>query len=386
MPTLPIGPTLKRLRRARDMSQEQLAVYLSVTPQAISRWETGAALPDIAQLPALAHIFDVTTDELLGVDLTAKEARIQAITANAWDNYSAKGHLHQAVDLLRGALLEYPNSHTLIAALCFAVWWTRHAPRQPHEDQATHYKATLEEAIALGEKVLAECTQDEPRHQVIQVLCYCYPNLGQTDKAVALALQMPDASISRNALLCRIHRGTQRYTQYQWEIYSTMDTLLNNMTCINAPLDNGNNPYTPAEFAAIQQKVIDLYALFIEDGQYGFFHTRLASAHMALAHYHAQKKDPTAALGHLQHAATHAIAFDTVQSTAAPDATYTALLFRGHPMGAQQWSKDSPKNTAQAVLDDMQHADFAPLRSHAAFSAIENELRPHAVMRTPPGA
>ncbi len=62
-----IGNTVKKLREDRHVTQEQLATFLGVTPQAVSRWETSAVYPDIKMLPAITDYFSVTTDELLGV-------------------------------------------------------------------------------------------------------------------------------------------------------------------------------------------------------------------------------------------------------------------------------------------------------------------------------
>ena len=50
----------RRLRRDRDLTQEQAADIFGVSPQAVSRWETGSACPDIAMLmfmsPAIAPV------------------------------------------------------------------------------------------------------------------------------------------------------------------------------------------------------------------------------------------------------------------------------------------------------------------------------------------
>ncbi len=61
-----LGNTLKRLRRERNMTQEELGALLSITPQAISRWENDSAMPDISQIVPLARVFHVSTDTLLG--------------------------------------------------------------------------------------------------------------------------------------------------------------------------------------------------------------------------------------------------------------------------------------------------------------------------------
>jgi transcriptional regulator with XRE-family HTH domain len=60
-----IGTRIARLRRARGFTQEELAEHLSVTAQAVSKWENDNSCPDISLLPALAKLLGVTTDTLL---------------------------------------------------------------------------------------------------------------------------------------------------------------------------------------------------------------------------------------------------------------------------------------------------------------------------------
>lgn len=60
-----IGPRIAALRKARDLTQKQLAQKLDVTDKAVSKWERGAGCPDIALLPPLAAALGVTVGELL---------------------------------------------------------------------------------------------------------------------------------------------------------------------------------------------------------------------------------------------------------------------------------------------------------------------------------
>ena len=57
---------IKELRRDRNISQQQLANDLKVSKQAVSKWEKGYSLPDIASIEIIATYFGVTTDYLLG--------------------------------------------------------------------------------------------------------------------------------------------------------------------------------------------------------------------------------------------------------------------------------------------------------------------------------
>ncbi len=69
------GQIIRGLRRAAGMTQEELASQLSISGQAVSRWENGLAMPDISLLPMLSGIFSVTTDYLLGLHTSKQERK-----------------------------------------------------------------------------------------------------------------------------------------------------------------------------------------------------------------------------------------------------------------------------------------------------------------------
>lgn len=61
-----IGQVIRRLRKERNFTQEELAEQLGVTAQAISKWESEIGMPDISQVVPLATVFGVPTDVLFG--------------------------------------------------------------------------------------------------------------------------------------------------------------------------------------------------------------------------------------------------------------------------------------------------------------------------------
>ncbi len=58
---------IAELRKLKGISQQELAEYLGVSFQSVSKWETGATMPDITLLPDIAEYFKVSVDELLGL-------------------------------------------------------------------------------------------------------------------------------------------------------------------------------------------------------------------------------------------------------------------------------------------------------------------------------
>lgn len=69
MNTQLIADYLKRLRREHDLTQEDLAEELHISRQAVSRWETGSALPDSEVLLQLSKLYRLSINEILEPDI-----------------------------------------------------------------------------------------------------------------------------------------------------------------------------------------------------------------------------------------------------------------------------------------------------------------------------
>lgn len=63
-----INEQIAALRKKKGITQESLAQVLGVTNQSVSKWESGQCCPDIQLLPAIAKYFEVTIDELMGME------------------------------------------------------------------------------------------------------------------------------------------------------------------------------------------------------------------------------------------------------------------------------------------------------------------------------
>ena len=86
-----IGENIKKLRKAKGMTQEELAQVLCVSYQAVSKWENGGS-PDLDMLPALANTFGVTIDELMGFKLQAYTNKEKFIRLMADAGVLKRGH------------------------------------------------------------------------------------------------------------------------------------------------------------------------------------------------------------------------------------------------------------------------------------------------------
>lgn len=90
-----LAENIVTFRKNRGLTQAQLAEALNMTPAAVSKWETGAAVPDLDTLIALADYFRVPMDDLLGrtlempqVVLFAPEKEVERIALRLFKDYN----------------------------------------------------------------------------------------------------------------------------------------------------------------------------------------------------------------------------------------------------------------------------------------------------------
>ena len=114
---LEFGKNLKKLRREKDLTQDELAQKLSLSTQAISRYETGAAYPDIEMLPVIAGFFGTTIDKLLGVSRDSIEKR------KDWYYYELRKITDrtQRLELLRRKHAEFPDDWDVVSDMMYEM-------------------------------------------------------------------------------------------------------------------------------------------------------------------------------------------------------------------------------------------------------------------------
>lgn len=162
---LNFGENLKKLRRSLDMTQDELANALGLSIQAISRYETQAAYPDIEMLPVIAGYFGVTVDSLLGVSGEAKERRRGEYRMKA----NAEKDPEKRLEILKKWCSEFPDDWEAVA---FAMVTIGYIPKE---------KQNLTELRRLAEKSVKLCTDRIWRGHLI------YRYLGaEPDESVAM--------------------------------------------------------------------------------------------------------------------------------------------------------------------------------------------------------
>ena len=174
---------LKKYRILKELTQEDVAEFLGITPQSVSKWERGESYPDITLLPALANIFETSVDLLLGMDTIRAEETRYNIHKKAVE-YQRNGNLDMAEKTYRDALLIYPNKPGMILVLASTL----------------ALKGDTEEAIELMERGLPISINEKQKSTMRAALCFLYLKAGREDKACKLASQLPHMRESREVI------------------------------------------------------------------------------------------------------------------------------------------------------------------------------------------
>lgn len=179
-----LAENLKKYRVMKNLTQEDVADYLKITPQSVSKWERGETYPDITLLPALANIFETSIDLLVGMDaIRATEAKYN-IHKNAND-FMHNDQLDLAEKVYRDALLIYPNESGMILGLASVL----------------ALKDESEEAIELIEKGLALSINEKQKATMRATLCFLYFKCGKIEKAKMLAATLPHMRECREVIV-----------------------------------------------------------------------------------------------------------------------------------------------------------------------------------------
>jgi len=187
-----IAENLRALRKGKDLTQEDAAEMLNVSPQSVSKWERGDTLPDITLLPALANLYKVTIDALVGMDKINDQQTRNAVFTSA-HNHLRNGERDAAVDVYSEALSTFPNDEGIMSDLAMSLALGDDPDK-------------LSKAIVLCERVLSNGQVGKVHHTTRAALCFIYMKANEKDKAIEAAQKLPHVRESRESILVQLEK------------------------------------------------------------------------------------------------------------------------------------------------------------------------------------
>ena len=359
-----IGSNIKRLRREKDITQEQLAEYLGITSRAISQWECDRTAPDISQLPALCHIFDVSSDALLGIDIEKNNEAIRRYLCEAND-LGNQGKNAECAALLREANRRFPRDYRIMERLADAIVceYSRKGIKE------------YDEVIGLCNRIISECTDSTIRYKAIQTLALAYEYASKREEMLKLAEEMPKSHFSYENFMLYSWKGDADLEKRQSYIAYLINQLLSAIGCASGHChDDGKMIYSAEDRIKLQKLQVDLLELMFPDGDYQYLAQQGEIASSFIAITYIRGKDLENAWKWIEKAADFAIHMDTYDF----DAPHTSPILCGYSSGG--WIMEAEGNRSQSMLNWLTTDDEAAiLRSdvchEARYEALINRLK-----------
>lgn len=347
-----IGTTIKRLRREKGMTQEQLAELLGLSTNAISQWECDKTVPDISNLPVLANIFEVSADILLGIDLAKnkKQAEIEEFKEK-YAKLHSQGKTEERVLLSRAMQKKYPNDETV----------RHHLMRALQNEDVDKY---FEEIVSLGEQLL-QSKKTEYRMGAIRGLCLTYLHKGDRKTALQYADMMPPAE----DLHLHVLEGEElvmHCQNYFWKVCDKMYLYLQNL------YDCPEAGYTLEEKHSMWKKLYDMVGMIFSDGDFGFYEDRLARISFFMAAQSAKAGEFERALDELEMLIVH---LEKLQSFS--QIQHTSLLVNKIKHSADNIAKHTDEPLGHFYWRHLNRvlADaYAPVKDSPRYVAIKERL------------
>lgn len=259
-----MGQIIKRLRRERDWTQEELAEQLNLSAQAISKWENETSMPDISQVVPLASVFGVSTDVLFGVFGAGNEEEIGRILQEvgaARVEPETKESVSKQYAILQEGLKRYPNNSKLLIN-CLECGMTLAYPENGEFYDAENGRAIYKECIRMAALVISygrNATDVLRAHMILVLLHSAY---GDGETAREHAVQFPgrgDMTVfAMQAFIAHNEGSASEIAEWELNFLCHLEAILDTMTNLGLAYRKNERYDDALQIFLTAVKVIDL--------------------------------------------------------------------------------------------------------------------------------
>lgn len=352
---LNLDKKIKELRQKYSLTQEQLAEKLNVSTQAVSRWETNTTFPDIELLPDIANTFEISVDELLGINEEENKKKIEKYLKES-DSYFKKGDIPRKIEILEEGIKEFPTNLDLQMDLFFAL----------HSLHDENRKETLKRVITLGLKLDEKVKDVEQKCCLYQILAYTYLELGDEEQAKTYAKKLPFVSLTSNYVLTNVLTGVEQQEHIQYNIQNMITNLMLQIQKL-CKLDL----YSNKEKITILKKLSPLFELVYENKDYGYENYLFIRINCEIASLYALDKDIDNTILYLNKSLDNAIEFDNMSKKF----NHTSLLNNKTEFDfSTDFGKDYIQDEVTLLKEIVENSNYEFLKDNDEFKKFISRL------------
>ncbi|MBR6683249.1 MAG: helix-turn-helix transcriptional regulator [Firmicutes bacterium] len=360
---LAIGDNIKSLRKSKNITQENLAEMLGVSCQSVSRWELGTCYPDMELLPELARIFNISVDQLLGVDELVEKKKVDEYLAR-FQTAISKGLIDDCIAIAREGVAEFPNNYSLLNKLMYALFLSG-----DETGNIPNWKENMEkndkEIVALGERISKYCPDQDIRLEATGRLAFHHCEMGRRSIGRAIYETLPRRWLCReNQMWWCLEKNEKLPFLYKniYEIYYDLEAQLWTLAT--------DDLLPPKDALQVLQKKYELTNLIYGDTP-PVFSWGAARFQLDMALLYAKLGDFEHIWNHLQAAADAARQFDTRPS----EYTFTTLLLGTVTKKRDDFDTADDRPLCEILRDKwLAEPAFDPIRNDPRFQNIIHQL------------
>lgn len=296
-----IGQRIKELRKKNGLTQERLADYLGVTYKAVSKWECGLTMPDLALIVPLARILHVSADELLSgkpEEMDMRRAEFDKCCDN-WLESNKEEHYQMALQ----AASEYPSDYKYLKWLAHMEMYMAYHPNYKEDPTKEYSVQMLERALEHNNIVIAECDDTKIREEAIWNAMICCKSMNRYDDALKYAEMLPEkkTAYTRDLAMDSCLQGERLTEHRRFNVYSKIHDLLVSLSRIYYWAER----MEPHVAAALDTTEAILKTVF-PDGNYLGFYKDLCCVYEKRAEFAMMAGEYDKAMAYLQIMLNHA--------------------------------------------------------------------------------
>lgn len=350
-----IGEKIKELRKKNNITQEKLAEHLNVSFQAVSKWENNVANPDFSLIVPLAKLFKVSTDELLGFDLSVDEKRKKELL-EAHEKTFITGDIEERIRVSETGVNEYPDDTKFLDNYAWACWC--YACGYIIDDTA--FETERSRVCELFRKVIENSDDIEIKCSGISGIVQCLNGMGNKKEALKYAEMYPKTRVSyteRDELIEKCLEGEERLKKKQQIFFDHFHNLIHFLIF--------NIGSTDAIYTAKQ-----MLETVITDGNYLHFHHALMSIELKEARKHIKDNENSEAVKALEKAKCHARELDRIEYDNPGKYMFSSPLLYLYEYDTAMLCKTGTETNVEDFYSWLDNKCYDPLREMPAFQKL----------------
>ncbi len=302
--TIYFGENLKKLRKEKELTQETLAEFLGVSFQTISKWERGETYPDITMLPIISRFFNISIDDLLGIDKAQKVQKINEYL-ELYEQWRLKD-TPETFKKFKSAIKEFPGEYCILV---------RYMELLRCECDFRDEKST-QELVLIYENIQKHCTDDSIRMWSKRILCQhlhrlacCTNNESYQKQADEILAEMPSLLNSKEYIAITMNGDAEMHNRVCEIAITELLYLLDNSFAHYCYYDSN---FTTEYKIKVVSTINSLFHSFYQNGDFGKNWMHLVYNYGHLGHWHLELGKEDEALKYLRIAAEYAIQCDSI--------------------------------------------------------------------------